>query len=281
MATAAHARTCLTVALLDEDVLARYGGEEFVANKLDFRASDHAEGRGVRCQIVSPASGLLVLQVALAWGRGVERCALVNTCRGGSGPGASLHNVGMDRTAVSHDPSDALGKVLVTGGVRSGKSTHAESLLAGATAVTYVAAGPTYDDADWVARVTRHQARRPASWRTVESTDVAAILAATAGPVLVECLGTWLAAAIDEAHLWEAPMPEVVSHIADRVTALVDVLEAAVAPVVVVTNEVGFGVVPEHRSGRVFRDLLGTANQRLAAACDEVHLIVAGRVLRL
>ena len=63
--------------------------------------------------------------------------------------------------------------------------------------------------------------------------------------------------------------------------ALLAALKASTAPVVVVTNEVGFGVVPEHRSGRLFRDLLGTANQRLAAVCDEVHLVVAGRVLRL
>ena len=55
----------------------------------------------------------------------------------------------------------------------------------------------------------------------------------------------------------------------------------AYRPSVVVTNEVGLGVVPEHRSGRLFRDLLGTVNQRIAGACDEVHLVVAGRVLRL
>ncbi|MDP2773352.1 MAG: bifunctional adenosylcobinamide kinase/adenosylcobinamide-phosphate guanylyltransferase [Nocardioides sp.] len=187
----------------------------------------------------------------------------------------------MDSTAPSTGQADPPGKVLVTGGVRSGKSTHAESLFAGRTDVTYVAAGPTYDDSDWLARVDRHRARRPASWRTVESTDVASVLAATTGPALVDCLGTWLTATIDEAGLWEAPVTEVEARIGDRVTALVDALQASPAPVVLVTNEVGFGVVPEHRSGRLFRDLLGTANQRLAAVCDEVHLVVAGRVLRL
>jgi adenosylcobinamide kinase/adenosylcobinamide-phosphate guanylyltransferase len=187
----------------------------------------------------------------------------------------------MDHAAESDDSTRLPGKVLVTGGVRSGKSAHAESLLVGEPAVTYVAAGPTYDDADWLARVGRHRERRPASWTTVESTDVAAVLAATRGPVLVDCLGTWLTAAIDEEQLWEAPVTEVEDHVADRVTALVRALEAADAPVVVVTNEVGLGVVPEHRSGRLFRDLLGTVNQRVAEACDEVHLVVAGRVLRL
>lgn len=172
-------------------------------------------------------------------------------------------------------------KVLVTGGVRSGKSTHAESLLSGEAAVTYVAAGPAYDDADWLARIARHRERRPASWRTVETADVAEVLATTSGPVLVDCVGTWLTALIDEAQLWEAPVAEVESHVADRLTRLVAALQATPAPVVLVTNEVGLGVVPEHRSGRLFRDLLGTANQRLAAGCDEVHLVVAGRVLRL
>lgn len=172
-------------------------------------------------------------------------------------------------------------KVLVTGGVRSGKSSHAESLLAGEVAVTYVAAGPRYDDADWLARIARHRERRPASWTTVETTDVAAAVSSATGPVLVDCLGTWLTAVIDEARLWEAPVTEVEDQVADRVTALVTALQKASTPVVVVTNEVGLGVVPEHRSGRLFRDLLGTANQRVAGACDEVHLVVAGRVLRL
>lgn len=173
------------------------------------------------------------------------------------------------------------GRVLVTGGVRSGKSAHAEALLAAEPAVTYVAAGPAYDDADWHERVARHRARRPDTWSTLETTDVAAALALATGPVLLDCLGTWLTAVVDEASLWEAPVAEVEEHVAGRVTGLVAALRAAVEPVVVVTNEVGLGVVPEHRSGRLFRDLLGAANQRVASVCDEVHLIVAGRVLRL
>ena len=173
------------------------------------------------------------------------------------------------------------GRVLVTGGVRSGKSAHAEALLASEPSVTYLAAGPTYDDADWQARIARHRARRPETWTTVENTDLAAALALTTGPVLVDCLGTWLDAVIAGADLWEAPSAEVEEHVAGRVTGLVATLRAATEPVVVVTNEVGLGVVPEHRSGRLFRDLLGTLNQRVASVCDEVHLVVAGRVLRL
>ena len=174
-------------------------------------------------------------------------------------------------------------KVLVTGGVRSGKSRHAESLLAGHPGVTYVAPGPTAaedPDPDWVARISAHQLRRPAGWTTLETHDLAAGLAA-AGPVLVDCLGTWLTATLDEAAAWELPSDRVHAVIESRVDEAAAALAAAPGPVVLVTNEVGLGVVPEHRSGRLFRDLLGLVNQRLAAECDEVHLVVAGRVLVL
>lgn len=169
----------------------------------------------------------------------------------------------------------------MTGGVRSGKSAHAEALLADQPATTYLAAGPTYDDADWAARVARHRERRPASWTTVETTDVAAALAEARGPVLLDCLGTWLDAVVSGAGLWDAPVAEVEEHVAARTAGLVAALRASTGPVVVVTNEVGLGVVPEHRSGRLFRDLLGTINQRVGSVCEEVHLVVAGRVLRL
>jgi adenosylcobinamide kinase/adenosylcobinamide-phosphate guanylyltransferase len=180
-------------------------------------------------------------------------------------------------------------KVLVTGGARSGKSSHAESLLADRPTVRYVAPGPTRDDADWAVRIAAHQARRPTSWTTVETHDLAAALA-TDDPVLVDCLGTWLTAVVDDAGLWEAPAGVVFELVEERVAAALGVLGGHPdsdpdrdpdRDWVLVTNEVGLGVVPEHRSGRLFRDLLGTVNQRFAAVCDEVHLVVAGRVLRL
>ncbi|MCR1783340.1 bifunctional adenosylcobinamide kinase/adenosylcobinamide-phosphate guanylyltransferase [Nocardioides carbamazepini] len=172
-------------------------------------------------------------------------------------------------------------KVLVTGGVRSGKSRHAESLLAEAPAVTYVAAGPVYDDADWAARIAAHRARRPATWSTAETRDIAGVLAVADAPVLVDCLGTWLTGVIDDAGLWDVPVEAIESHVLGHLDAVLAALTATGEQVVLVTNEVGLGVVPEHRSARLFRDLLGTINQRVAAACDEVHLVVAGRVLRL
>jgi len=174
-------------------------------------------------------------------------------------------------------------KVLVTGGVRSGKSRHAEELLASHPNVTYVAPGPTTaedPDPDWAARIAAHQARRPAGWTTLESRDLAAALA-TPVPVLVDCLGTWLTALLDAASAWESSSADVQELVEGALAPAAAALAAHPGPVVLVTNEVGLGVVPEHRSGRLFRDLLGTVNQRLAAECDEVHLVVAGRVLQL
>jgi adenosylcobinamide kinase/adenosylcobinamide-phosphate guanylyltransferase len=107
------------------------------------------------------------------------------------------------------------------------------------------------------------------------------VIAGATGPVLVDCLGTWLTGVIDERGLWEAPSEEAAGAVDGLLDRLVDALAAAAVDVVLVTNEVGLGVVPAHRSGRLFRDLLGTVNQRVAAVCDEVHLVVAGRVLRL
>ncbi len=170
---------------------------------------------------------------------------------------------------------------MVTGGVRSGKSRHAEDLLGATGEVTYVAPGRPADGTDpaWDERVSRHRARRPPHWHTVETADVAAAVRDARGALLVDCLGTWLTAVLDEG-LWEADSRAVADEVDGRISALCDAL-TAVPHAVVVTNEVGLGVVPSHRSGVLFRDLLGTVNQRVAAVCDEVHLVIAGRVLRL
>jgi len=170
-------------------------------------------------------------------------------------------------------------RILVTGGARSGKSAHAEALLADRDSVVYVAPGPvpTVDDPEWADRVALHQARRPDHWTTVESTDLGAAIP-RAGSVLVDCLGTWLTAQLDELGAWErnAWRPLFEERLATAVAAI-----AAADDLVVVTNEVGLGIVPEHASGRLFRDLLGTVNQAVGSVCDGVHLVVAGRVLRL
>ncbi|MCW2757735.1 MAG: cobU [Nocardioidaceae bacterium] len=174
-------------------------------------------------------------------------------------------------------------KVLVTGGARSGKSTHAEQLVAMHARVTYVATGTPPDgaDPDWQARVAAHQARRPDHWTTLETRDLALAVTESPGAVLLDSLGSWLTALVDDVQGWERPRDEVASSLEHRCAAFVEALEDTDGEFVVVTEEVGLGIIPETASGRLFRDLLGTLNQRVAAVCDEVHLVVAGRVLTL
>ena len=173
-------------------------------------------------------------------------------------------------------------RTLVTGGARSGKSRFAEGLLAGAQAVTYVAPGPLPDpatDAEWAARVAVHRERRPEHWSTVETDDVAAVLRRGDPAYLVDCLGTWVTAVVDGLGTWDVPLREWQGDFDTRVTELVDAWQATPRIAVAVTNEVGWGLVSEHRSGRVFTDLLGQVNAAVAAASEDVVLMVAGRAL--
>jgi adenosylcobinamide kinase/adenosylcobinamide-phosphate guanylyltransferase len=170
-------------------------------------------------------------------------------------------------------------RVLVLGGSRSGKSAHAEQLLADRADVTYLAtSAPSGDDAEWAARVEAHRARRPASWTTVETTAPSELV--RAGTVLVDSVTTWVAALMDETGVW-ADESGAGDRLAARCDALVDAWTSTPAHVVAVSDEVGLGVVPETRSGRLFRDTLGAVNQRLAGTADEVWFVVAGLPQRL
>lgn len=167
---------------------------------------------------------------------------------------------------------------LVLGGTRSGKSRHAEDLLPGEAPVRYVATARRIDgDAEWDARLDAHRARRSPAWTTVESTEVAAIVRAGGTPLLVDDLATWLTGVLDDEGAWDGPR----DGVGERVADLVDAVAAAPGRVVLVSAEVGLGVVPATRSGRLFRDELGVLNAALAAVSDEVLLLVAGLPLRL
>jgi adenosyl cobinamide kinase/adenosyl cobinamide phosphate guanylyltransferase len=172
-------------------------------------------------------------------------------------------------------------RTLVLGGARSGKSAHAEGLLREA-AVDYLAtARRRPDDSDWEARIAAHIARRPAGWRTVEPDDLAEALRA-AGPsaVLVDDIATWLTGELDDAGAWEGDMAAIRACRA-RCGELVSAVTACPARLVLVSAEVGLGVVPATHPGRLFRDELGTLNAALAAVCNEVLLLVAGLPIRL
>lgn len=171
-------------------------------------------------------------------------------------------------------------RTLVLGGARSGKSRHAEDLLPDDAPVRYLAtARRRVGDAEWDARLDAHRARRSPAWTTVESPDVAALVAAGGGPLLVDDLATWLTGVLDDTGAWSADtLPDLVGTAVDGLVAAV---RDAPGRVVLVSAETGLGVVPATRAGRLFRDELGALNSALAAVCDEVLLLVAGLPLRL
>jgi adenosylcobinamide kinase/adenosylcobinamide-phosphate guanylyltransferase len=172
-------------------------------------------------------------------------------------------------------------RVLVLGGARSGKSERAELRLAGEPTVTYVATGPDgADDDEWAARVAAHRARRPAWWRTAETTDLADVLRTARGAVLIDGIGTWLAAVMDECGAWDGGAAGL-ARLAARTAGLVGAWRQVSAYVVAVSDEAGLGVVPATSAGRLFRDELGRLNRALAAESEETELVVAGRVLSL
>jgi adenosylcobinamide kinase/adenosylcobinamide-phosphate guanylyltransferase len=178
--------------------------------------------------------------------------------------------------------------ILVLGGVRSGKSRWAEHLAAAAPPVTYLATAQA-GDTEMAGRIDLHRQRRPPDWRTVEEPwNVAQSLArivqpaggapAATGSVLVECLTLWMTN-----RLLGIP-----GHPAEERPVILDAVEAlAVAArdgrgrVIVVSNEVGLGILPANALARRFGDLLGEANQRLAAAAAEVYACWAGIPIRL
>ncbi|HJR24159.1 MAG TPA: bifunctional adenosylcobinamide kinase/adenosylcobinamide-phosphate guanylyltransferase [Acidimicrobiales bacterium] len=158
---------------------------------------------------------------------------------------------------------------LVLGGARSGKSALAERMVKRMPMpTTYIApAVVDPDDADFLARIELHRARRPGAWRTIEcGTDIGGALTSSVGTALVDSLGTWVAA-----YGGEDP----------DVPALLAALAARTGDTVLVSDEVGFGVHPATEVGRRFREQLGDVNVAVAAVADQVLLVVAGRVLSL
>lgn len=172
-------------------------------------------------------------------------------------------------------------RTLVLGGARSGKSVFAETIV-GSGPVLYVAtARPWPDDEDFAARIASHAARRPRSWVTDDTSDLVELLGIPhSDTLLIDDLGTWLTTATDECGVdaWEKDSPALNA----RINALSSAIRAYDgSDVVIVTPEVGMGVIPEHASGRVFRDRIGALNQDIAGVCDRVVFVVAGQALEL
>ncbi|HZZ50948.1 MAG TPA: bifunctional adenosylcobinamide kinase/adenosylcobinamide-phosphate guanylyltransferase [Pseudonocardia sp.] len=168
-------------------------------------------------------------------------------------------------------------RTLVLGGIRSGKSGYAESLLPSDASVRYLATARwNDDDQEWSDRIVAHRQRRPQGWQTLERVPLARELVRGSGdPLLVEDITSWLTGELDDAGAWEGS-EDAVTSVGARVDELVRAVEQCPARLVLVSAEVGLGVIPATRSGRLFADELGALNARLAQVCDEVVLVVAG-----
>ena len=162
---------------------------------------------------------------------------------------------------MTHDLS---GTILVLGGARSGKSRFAESLFEACGSPAYLATAEALDT-EMTARITRHQSRRGNKWTTLEEpVDISAAIARARNPLLVDCLTLWLSNLM---HMEKDPEIET--------TNLCQVLQEHGHPVVLVSNEVGGGIVPENKLARRFRDEAGLLNQRVASIADSVYLVTA------
>lgn len=166
---------------------------------------------------------------------------------------------------------------LITGGARSGKSSYAEVLARhfGADEVSYIATLSSSDQ-EMERRIQRHRARRPNSWETIEATlDLAqALQKSQHNTVLLDCLSGFVSNLV--LHHEVAGEVAVLDTVLASTSKLCDVLTTLDKTVILVTNEVGDGVVPAYALGRWYRDALGLANQRMARHADAVSLVTVG-----
>lgn len=172
--------------------------------------------------------------------------------------------------------------IFITGGARSGKSRYAEQVTLGFGGKPGYLATAQALDQEIGERITKHRQRRGDVWQTIEEPlNLSQALAGSDGvftAILVDCLTLWLTNLL---FLHEDLGDETEDRIMEEVQRLAMTLRGMTTPVIIVTNEVGMGIVPEHRLGRLFRDIAGQANQILAAAADEAWLVTSGIPLRL
>ncbi|WP_299025903.1 bifunctional adenosylcobinamide kinase/adenosylcobinamide-phosphate guanylyltransferase [uncultured Thermanaerothrix sp.] len=175
--------------------------------------------------------------------------------------------------------------ILILGGARSGKSRHAQNLAEAhaVPSVLFVATAEAGDD-EMATRIAAHRAARPSHWHTLEEPRHLAAAIATWQPqpdlILVDCLTLWVSNLL--LSLPEPLEPAAAEALVQSETnALLKCIQASQATWIIVSNEVGLGLVPPYPLGRLYRDLLGSVNQRLAAAADEVIFMVAGLPMRL
>ena len=169
--------------------------------------------------------------------------------------------------------------VLILGGARSGKSSFAQRLAKRVGSnVLFLATAQAGDD-EMAERITRHKASRPATWRTVEEPlELASVLqaeVASADVVILDCLTLWLSNLL----LREGGVSEM--EVLGQVDRLLDVYEKGAASYILVSGEVGLGLVPPYPLGRAYRDIMGWMNQKLARRADKLFFMLAGIPLEL
>jgi adenosylcobinamide kinase / adenosylcobinamide-phosphate guanylyltransferase len=176
--------------------------------------------------------------------------------------------------ARANEPRTIARSLLVLGGARSGKSAYAQRLAEAHGPERLYLATAAAGDEEMAARIARHQADRGQGWTTLEEpVEIATALLthAQAGRVVVvDCLTLWLSNLMLAGHDPRPPL-----------TALADAMNRLTGPAILVSNEVGMGIVPDHKLGREFRDWQGRANREIAAACDVVIFVAAGLPLQL
>ena len=173
--------------------------------------------------------------------------------------------------------------LMVTGGVRSGKSSFAERYVqTNFTSATYIATAVAFDQ-EMKERISMHTRLREQSgfdWQTIEEpfelTAVLADLKNQEKVIVVDCLTVWLSN-----WLMKLDDEQRLDELSIKIDELIQTLQHVTQTIIFVTNEVGYGIVPEYRLGRIFRDFAGILNQRLAERCDDVFLVVAGIPLNL
>lgn len=180
---------------------------------------------------------------------------------------------------------------LITGGARSGKSTFGEKLIGERSkTVAYIATAIAFDS-EMKDRIAKHQAQRPDHWMTYENwktiQDLVPTLDKQQDGVILDCLTilvtNWM---LEAEHIdWDRPNPEEVNalqgQILDYVKGFLMAMRETSLEIVLITNELGMGIVPENPLARAFRDIAGRVNQLAASLCDEVYLTVCGQSLKI
>ncbi|PID60897.1 bifunctional adenosylcobinamide kinase/adenosylcobinamide-phosphate guanylyltransferase [candidate division KSB3 bacterium] len=170
--------------------------------------------------------------------------------------------------------------ICVTGGARSGKSRFAESFYAQIDDVVYIATCQPSDD-EMRARVALHRRSRPASWKTFEGSHDLDRAVSTQKHYLLDCLSLLCSNIMfklsrNDERISPGRQQEIETLVLQELRRLISAIRDIQGMLLIVTNEVGLSIVPEHHISRVYRDILGRVNQAVAALCDEVYLVVCG-----